>query len=379
MEPFFTRKITVITLLTLILPLLVHQVSAQAGYGFAATGGYGMKIFKVENGLYPFVQVYFRTFDQNQMPLINLTPFNVGVMVKGKAYDPQKYQYTVDSLQQRQEATRTVMVLDTSISMAGKPFNQAKRAIGRFLDGKRPQDEVAILAVKDSDDGFEMISNFERDKEAVARRLMDTSVASGKSSRIYDTVGAAMQMCGFSAQGSTVSPGAQNYVVSCSIVVFSDGHDQGSALSRGELNGRITAMDIPIPVYSLAYSRLGPKHFRNLEALSKNSFGKYYTVGKTATRMTNILEEIQHIQQNDYVVTFRAYQEVDGDEHLFKIGLEYPRGSGKYRFETGRFEAIELPLTPELEEVYGMLDQGIPELPDGNPYRSNKRRSTSPQ
>nr|VFK38057.1 MAG: von Willebrand factor type A domain-containing protein [Candidatus Kentron sp. TC]VFK38982.1 MAG: von Willebrand factor type A domain-containing protein [Candidatus Kentron sp. TC]VFK54612.1 MAG: von Willebrand factor type A domain-containing protein [Candidatus Kentron sp. TC] len=366
----FIREIASTALLALISSFAFQQVSAQdtiPGYGFAAGGGYGMKIFKVESGLYPFVQVYFRTFDQNQMPLVNLTPLNVGVMVKGRVYDPTKGQYTVDSLLQRQEAIRTVMVIDASASMMGEPFDQARLAIGGFLESKRPQDEVAVLAVRDTEDGFRMVSNFERDGKALARRLANAN-ATGKSSRIYDTIGAAIQMCGLSSQGS-VSPSPKNYIVSCSIVVFSDGYDQGSAISRGELNGRITAMEIPIPIYSLAYSRLNKKHFRNLEALSKNSFGKYYTVGETASRMQNILEEIQHILQTDYVVTFRAYEKVDGEEHIFKVGLDYPVRSGKYRFEKGRFEAIQLPpVTEELKNLYKALNSRIPALDGGNPY-----------
>ena len=41
-------------------------VAAQAfqGAGLAAPGGYGLKIYRVESGLYPFVNIYFRTFDQ---------------------------------------------------------------------------------------------------------------------------------------------------------------------------------------------------------------------------------------------------------------------------------------------------------------------------
>jgi hypothetical protein len=108
--------------------------------------------------------------------------------------------------------------------------------------------------------------------------------------------------------------------VSCSIVVFSDGLDDGSALSREELNGRITSLTVPIPIYSLAYSRTSNAYFRNLESLSKNSFGIYYLVGETVARMQPIVEEIQNILQSDYVVTFRSYVPIDSEAHAFKLG-----------------------------------------------------------
>ena len=60
--------------------------------GASDPGGYGLKIYKVNSGFYPYVQVYFRTFDKDQQPLVNLNAMNVGLMVKGKAYDPMKRQ-----------------------------------------------------------------------------------------------------------------------------------------------------------------------------------------------------------------------------------------------------------------------------------------------
>jgi Mg-chelatase subunit ChlD len=349
-------------------------VAQSAGAGFAAPGGYGIKIYRVESALYPFVQVYFRTFDQGQQPLVNLNEMNIGLMVKGRSYDPMKRQYFVRSIQQRLEATRTVIVLDASKSMAGQPFESSLRAVVRYIDSKRPQDEIAILAIRDTKDGYELVSNFERDAGALGRRLADVQ-ADGRKTRLYDTIGAAMQMCGMTAQGSSAAPSASNYVVSCSIVVLSDGQDDGSALSREELNARITNLKIPVPVYSVAYSKIGTTHFKNLEAISKNSFGKYYPVGEAFERMQRVVEEVQNILQSDYVVTFRSYQPVDGEQHSFKLGVEYPAGSGKYTYDDGRFEALEPPPLAEIRDQLERLSAAMPGLPDGNPYFSSPAAS----
>jgi hypothetical protein len=351
---------------------------AVEGAGFAMPGSYGQKIYKVNFGVYPYVQVYFRTFDENQQPLVNLNEMNIGLMVKGRAYDPMKRQYQVNSIRQRQEATRSVLILDASKSMAGPPFEAALRAAARYIDSKRPQDEVAILSIRDTKTGYDVVSEFERDTAALGRRLVDVR-ADGDKTRLYDSIGAAMQMCGMTAQGS-VSPSAGNYIVSCSIVVFSDGKDDDSALSREELNGRITNLNIPIPVYSLAYSKLNQKYFKNLEAISKNSFGIYYMVGETIDRMQKVVEEIQNIIQSDYVVTFRSYLPVDGEEHTFKLGVEYPSGSGKFSYENARFEAIEAPPLPQVMQMIQQLNQAIPPLPTGqtSPYYDQPAASVQP-
>jgi hypothetical protein len=250
--------------------------------------------------------------------------------------------------------------------MVGGPFETALRAAARYIDSKRPQDEVAILSIRDTKTGYDVVSEFERDPGALGRRLVDVK-ADGNKSRIYDSIGAAMQMCGMSAQGS-VTPSAENLIVSCSIVVFSDGFDEGSALSREELNGRITALNIPVPVYSLAYSKQS-KHFKNLESISKNSFGIYYLIGETVDKMQQTVEQIQNIIQSDYVLTFRSVVPVDGEEHAIKVGVEYPSGSGKFTYENAKMEAIEPPPVPAILQEMQRLDSLFPPLPAGaTPY-----------
>jgi len=340
--------------------------------------GYGVKIFRVESGLYPCVQVYFRTFDQDKNPLVNLNELNIGIMVKGRSYDPGKRQYRVESLRTRDEAVRSVLVIDASLSMKGEPFEKALKAAARFIDSKRAQDQVALLAIRDpSKEGYELVSNFERDAGALGRRLADVP-CDAKKTRLYDAIGAAMQMCGMVAQGGT-SAAAAEYIVSCSVVVFSDGQDDGSAISREELNARISGLTIPVPLYSVAYSTVGTAYFKNLEALSKNSFGVYYPVGEAFDRMQQVVESIQNILQNDYVVTFRSYVPVDGEEHALKLGVEYPSKSGKITYESTKFEAIEPPPIEIIIKKRAALCELIPQLPDNNPYMVQAAAETAPQ
>ncbi|MEA3274556.1 MAG: vWA domain-containing protein [Pseudomonadota bacterium] len=344
--------------------LILSGIASAQGYGFAAPGGYGLKIYRVDYALYPFVQLYLRTFDADMQPLVNLNERNIGLMVKGRPYDPAKRQYGIQSIRKRQEATRTVLVIDASKSMLTKPFEASLRAAVRYIESKRPQDQVAVLSIRDTKEGYDVVSQFEKDERALVRRIADIK-ADGMHTRLYDSVAAALQMCGMSAQGS-INTG--EYVISCSVVVFSDGKDEGSAISRDELMTRISNLRVPIPIYSLAYSKVDPSHFRNLEALSKNSFGIYYNVGETTDRMQRIVEEIQNILQSDYVVLFRSYIPVDGEQHGVKLGVEYPTGSGKYVYDNESFESIQPPPVPEVLELQGKLNQKMPALPSKNPY-----------
>jgi Mg-chelatase subunit ChlD len=331
----------------------------------SAQEGYGLKIFRVQSGLYPFVQVYFRTFNSDMEPLVNLNELNIGIMVKGRTYDLSKGQYRIASIRDRNEAVRTVLVIDSSGAMAGPACDEARKAAARYIDSKRPQDQVAILAMSDGKDGHDVISNFERDAGALGRRLADVKCDT-KASRLYDTIGAALKMSGMVSQGKSAG-GETDYIVSNSIVVMSDGKDDGSAITRDDLSTRISSLEIPIPIYAIAASQ-DSTNFKNLEALSKNSFGKYYVVGETLSRMQKVIEGIQNIQLSDYVVMIRSYVPVDGEEHPMKLGVEYPSRSGKMTYEASKFEALEAPPIPAVKEKLEALSKLIPALPDNNPY-----------
>jgi len=87
--------------------------------------------------------------------------------------------------------------------------------------------------------------------------------------------------------------------------------------------------------------------------------------------MTRSVENIQNILQSDYVITYRAYLPVDGAEHRVKVGIEYPSGSGKIRYQTSQFETLDPPTFKKILGAQQRLDQVIPALQDGNPYMVN--------
>lgn len=354
---------------------LVLAAALAANIGHAATGasgaqGYGVKIFRVESALYPFVHVYMRTFDQEMNPLVNLNVLNIGVMVEGRAYDPRKKQYLIQPIRNREEATRTVLALDVNKGMKGANFEAMVRAAARFIDAKRPQDQVALLALDNSSEGYTVLSSFDRDPGILGRRLADLQPR-GDKTRLYDGVAAAMQMAASAVGGDSSSE--VEYIVSTSILVLGSGRDDDSAVTRSDLMTRISSLKIPTPIYSLCFTGPGPEgpDQRNLQALSKNSFGKYYAIGGAYDTLTRTVEDIQNTMQSDYVLTFRAYIPVDGGKHNVKVGVEYPTGSGVMYYDASAFEAIEPPTFPRIIEAQQQLDKVIPGLKDEELYLRN--------
>ncbi|WP_133510124.1 vWA domain-containing protein [Candidatus Thiosymbion oneisti] len=356
--------------------ILFNGTVSAPGYGFVAPGEHAVVIYRTDFSLYPFIRIYLRTFDDKMQPLPDLNEYNVLLMIRGRPYDPRKKQFGIQSMRGRREATRSVLVIDASQSMGHKtegvesqalrskahtPFEEMLRAAVRFIEGKRPQDEVAVLLVRDTKEGYAVVSRFERDGRALARRLAAMR-ADGLKTRLYDAIDAALRMCGTNSEDS-------NSVVSCSVLVMSDGKDEGSAITREDLMTRIAALPSPYPIYSLAYSPTNRTHFKNLEALSKNSLGIYYRVGERPSGMRPILAEIRNLLHSDYVVTLRSYLPADGARHDIAVGVEAPRGSGNYAFDNSFFKAIRQPFTREVEEAKLLLAKKIEKLPDGaEPY-----------
>jgi len=348
--------------LVILILVLAAVLAANIGHaaGLSGNRGYGLKIFRVESGLYPFVHVYMRTFDQDMNPLVNLNVLNIGMMVEGRAYDPRKKQYMIQPLRGREEATRTILVLDTNKQMKGAAFEAMIRSAARFIDAKRPQDQVALLALDNSSEGYAMLSSFDRDPGTLGRRLADLQAHSDKT-RLYDGVAAAMQMAGGAVGNNSSSE--VDYIVSTSILILGSGHDDDSAISRSDLMTRISNLGIPVPIYALCFATTEGRDQRNLQALVMNSFGKYYAVDGAYDTITRNVEDIQNIMQSDYVLTFRAYVPVDGNKHNVKVGVEYPTGSGVMYYDSSSFEAIEPPTFPRILEAQQKLDKFLPVVP----------------
>lgn len=329
-------------------------------------GDYGFKVYRVESGLYPFVHIFLRTFQPDMTFLPSLNELNVGLMVGGKIYDVAKRQYFIRTVEQYQVATRTVIVVDGSGSMKNEPAANVLRAASRFIDNQRNIDQTAIIASDESVDGYRIVSQFERDKVTLANRLADVTFTAQTTS-IFDAVAEGMKMCASSGAGGLGSSDAE-YFASCSIILFSDGDDNSSALKRDDLMARINSLETPIPIYSLAYTNSDPEFLKNLQAFSKNSFGKYYAPTEANIDMGQNVEQISSIIKNDYVVVFRAYKPIDGEEHGLKVGVEYPTHSGKMRYESGDFEAIQAPPVDRVRNMQIRLNEALAELPDHDPY-----------
>lgn len=341
-----------------------QQIAAASQEAPAMMGSqaFGVKSYFVNPAFYPYVMVYFKTTDANGEPLVNLNPMNIGLMIQGKAYDMSKRQYAVQSMGSRNEGFRTVLVIDASGSVADF-FGDIKNAASSYIRLKKPNDEVAIIALGDS---VVDVCAFTKDANRADLYLRDVK-PTGSRTPLYDGIARAIAMC-HSAAGIT-STNASDYIVQSNIVVISDCMDEHSMFTRENILGKVASMSPPVPIYSMAYVRKYHQGHKDMAAISTASFGRFFPVN-SASSFVRISDKIQSINRSDYVLTFRAYQPVDGNRYSGQVVVNY---EGRGTHDEFTYQTMQPPLiTPGMREIWNRLNAEMPPVPDSNPYMTGR-------
>lgn len=368
MKKITNSLVSAVLLLFFMIGCAEHSSSVQAemkqdDFSSFNVGTYGLKIYNVNSAFYPFVMVYFRTMDIKKNPLVNLTPFNMGLMVEGKAYDHYKKQFYIETLKDRTEGIRTTFIIDCSASMWGQSFSNAITALNSYIKLKAPSDEIAVIAITND---IEIISPFTKDKQKLELLVRDLK-PTGSSTRLYDAIARAIQMS-YTAPASISTDGTE-YTVLHNIVALTDGIDTGSLVSHETVLNKLLASPRPIPIYALGYSSdARALNLSKLMLLTEASYGRFWTIND-GSMLTRIMDEIISINRHDYVLTFRSYLPVDGKKHNLKVMVNY---EGRVHFDSQDFETMEVPLfSDQMRRAKMSLDRRIPLLGDNNPYLSS--------
>lgn len=363
-----------IKLMTLVMLVLIFgcaevpTVSGTSGQPLDATAlsgsqAFGVKSYFVNTAFYPYVSVYFKSVDANGDPLVNLTPYNVGLMVQGRPYDPQKRQYAIQNMAAREEGFRTVFVIDASASVKWY-FNDIIHAATSYIRLKKPSDEVAIIALGDQ---VLDICAFTKEADRAELYLKDIK-PTGSRTPLYDGLARAIAMCQSAA--ATTSSGGQGYVVQSNIVVISDCVDNLSVFSKEAVLSKLGSMNPPIPIYCMALvDRVRQGHL-DMAAVTTASFGKFFPVNSSSS-FVRISDRIQSINRADYVVTFRAYQPVDGNRYAGQLIINY---EGRGTHDEFSFQTMQVPmLNKTMEDIKRRMETEMPPLPLGvTPYMDGK-------
>jgi Ca-activated chloride channel homolog len=204
------------------------------------------------------------------------------------------------------------IIFDLSGSMTSKLI-RARESIIQFLKTANPQDEFFVIGFNDRP---ELIEDFTSSVEDIEARLL--TVRSGHRTALLD------------AMYFGVSKMAQAKYERKALLVVSDGGDNRSRYTEGEVRSQVRESDVQIysigifdPYAPTSEERLGPML---LHDISEETGGRLFRVDDIAD-MGDIAVKISTELRNQYVLGYRSEDiKRDGKWRKLKVKLMQPQG-----------------------------------------------------
>jgi tight adherence protein B len=223
------------------------------------------------------------------------------------------------------KAFGVVLVIDTSISMRGKPLDNALEAARAFVAQRNPRQQLGIVTFNESASVLLPLTTDQLE--------IDTALAKppplNQGTRIYDAARAAVSML----QTGGIDAG--------SVVVLSDGADTGSTATRDGVSSAARLAHVRIFTVGLR-SRFFEK--RALVRLAAEGRGRY-AEAKSARDLTGIYSSLGSELASEYLIRYRSLAGPGKkiDVRVRVAGLEGTAGSA---YETPSLQIVKASKNP---------------------------------
>lgn len=201
-----------------------------------------------------------------------------------------------------------IVAIDASRSMEGPPMNAIRQGLEQMVSRKREKDRVSVVTFA-SDIRWETQWNVSASALQTAFRNITTR---GNQTRLYDAVSAAIDE--FAAQARE----DKDFPVRRSILILSDGHDEGSQMTLNVLSDKLAKSNVRVDAVGLSRS---PLWLRNLRTLSNVGFGGFQ-VAQTPNALTDLLGRGIDLLLEEKVLRFDS-SDIAKDGAAHKLGAEH--------------------------------------------------------
>lgn len=203
-------------------------------------------------------------------------------------------------------AFASVLVIDTSSSMAGAPFENAQEAARRYIGALGPNDPVAIIAF---DSTVRTLQDYTTDKAALLATI--DNISFGGQTALYDATLAGIEKA------------AEAPLSRRAVVILSDGGEFGG-VSKSLREDSFTAATIRgVPVYTVGLGWSVDRRF--LEVISAESNAALYE-SPTPDELLGIYDRLAFLFRSQYIVTLNAPIAADGTRYDFTLQADTPLG-----------------------------------------------------
>lgn len=205
--------------------------------------------------------------------------------------------------QSENQPITVVVMLDTSGSMTAS-IQLLKAAAEQFIVRLLPEDKAAVGAFNDK---IELSAQFSNDRDQLITEVRDLDFGNG--TRLFDGI----------AEGLNQLQGVDGRKV---VLVFTDGEDTSSRVSRGTILDRARAEEVMIYAIGLQSEFLGQRSKPDsaLRRLADETGGGYFELKQTSAlgpTFTRVAQELH----SQYVLGFEA-QQLDGKVHKLTVKMK---------------------------------------------------------
>jgi len=281
-----TSKVTKFFLLvTIIMVFFIAQdVNAQ--------GTIRVNVDYIDNGLFPFVEIYTSVTNLQGLPLKNLSVSDFSVFED----DRPVTSFEIAPIQNVKQPLAIVLLIDTSGSMAEGPLQDSVAAAKTFIDTLSQQDQVAVL-------GFAgtpyTVLEFTDDKGQVKASL-DSLVAGGDTA-LYDGIAQAVELL-------------KNRTERRIIVLITDGTDS----SIGNFDFKMAldeASSWAVPVYPIGFGNVDQKELEQMAQLT----GGVAQIQPGSSDLQSAFNLVLQILREQYLIRYTSIFLADGTNHDIKV------------------------------------------------------------
>ena len=263
---------------------------------------------------------------------LDIDNFSIGGELAGLAEIRRVENVTDDDLN-----FASVLVIDTSSSMADRPLAEARQAAQIYIDALEPNDPVAIVTFGTS---VKRVLGFTTDRAALQQEL--DRLAYGGQTALYDATFRGIELAMQSSLPRKV------------VVIVSDGGEYGdvSEHTRDESIRAATINGVPVYAVGLGWDI----DWRFLEAIAGESNAEFYD-SPTPEELSEIYRNLAFLFRSQYIVTLSADVPADGQRYEFTLNVN--TADGRAASGTGSLRA-PIP-TPLLFLPEGLFDDVISE------------------
>ena len=227
--------------------------------------------------------------------------FSVGGDLADRAIIRRVENVTDDGL-----AFASVLVIDTSSSMSGRPLEQTQAAARSYVGALGPDDTVALVIF---DSTFQVLVDYTTDKARLVE-VIDQLYAGGQTA-LYD------------ANRLGIEHAIAAPLPRKAVIILSDGGEYGNA-SRYSREESIHAATIQgVPVYTVGLGWHIDDRF--LEAVSGESNAIFYN-SPDPDELVDIYNHLAHLFRTQYIITLDAAVDADGARYSFTLNVSAGEG-----------------------------------------------------